>query len=238
MTSKTRKFRPSPALVISCVALCLALVGTAVAAPKLAVRSAQIVNGTVRTVDFRDNAVTSPKIADAAVTATDLGTDSVGSDEIAKDAVNSDEIAKDAVKTEEIADNAVNSAKVAPDSLTAGDLAANSVGSSEVTDESLTQTDLGVNSVGELEVAANAISADELTAVTLRSNADTLAAGQNGAVAVSCQGNEQIISGGGASVFGVEMTSNAPSGNGWFYSASNKTAATRTITVYALCLAP
>ena len=238
MTTKTRKLRPSPALVISCVALCFALVGTAVAAPKLAVRSAQIVNSTVRTVDFRDNAVTSPKIADATVTATDLGTDSVGSDEIAKDAVNSDEIAKDAVKTDEIADNAVASPEVAPDSLTAGDLAANSVGSSEVADESLTQADLGVNSVNELEVAANAISADELTAVTLRSNADTLAAGQNGAVAVSCQGNEQIISGGGASVFGVEMTSNAPSGNGWFYSASNKTAATRTITVYALCLAP
>ncbi|HWL64838.1 MAG TPA: hypothetical protein VNP73_02595 [Actinomycetota bacterium] len=238
MTTKTRKLRPSPALVISCVALCFALVGTAVAAPKLAVRSAQIVNGTVRTVDFRDNAVTSPKIADATVTATDLGTDSVGSEEIAKDAVNSDEIAKDAVKTDEIADNAVASPEVAPDSLTAGDLAANSVGSSEVADESLTQADLGVNSVNELEVAANAISADELTAVTLRSNADTLAAGQNGAVAVSCQGNEQIISGGGASVFGVEMTSNAPSGNGWFYSASNKTAATRTITVYALCLAP
>ncbi len=248
MTRKTRKFRPSPALVISCVALCFALVGTAVAAPKLAVRSAQIVNGTVRTVDLRDNAVQSLKIADAAVTAVDLATDSVGSDEIAKDAVksdeiakdavNSDEIAKDAVKTDEIADNAVASPEVAPDSLTAGDLAANSVGSSEVADESLTQNDLGVNSVNELEVTANAISADELTAVTLRSNADTLAAGQNGAVAVSCQGNEQIISGGGASVFGVEMTSNAPSGNGWFYSASNKTAVTRTITVYALCLAP
>jgi hypothetical protein len=38
------------------------------------------------------------------------------------------------------------------------------------------------------------------------------------------------------SEYGVEMTSNAPSGNGWFYAASNKTAATRTITVYALCL--
>lgn len=242
MTSKTdkaRKFRPSPALVIGCVALCFALAGTAVAAPKLAVRSAQIVNGTVRTVDLRDNAVQSLKIADAAVSAADLAIDSVGSEEIAKDAVKSDEIAKDAVNTDEIAANAVTSAEVAPDSLTAGDLAAGSVGSSEVIDESLTQADLGVNSVGELEVAANAISADELTTVTLRSNADTLAAGQNGAVAVGCQGNEQIISGGGAANgYGVEMTSNAPSGNGWFYSASNKTANSRTITVYALCLAP
>ena len=238
MTSKS-KFRPSPALVISCVALFLALVGTAIAAPKLAIRSAQIVNGTVRTVDLRDNAVQSVKIADAAVTAVDLATDSVGEDEIAKDAVKSDEIAKDAVKADEIAENAVASPEVAPDSLTAGDFAANSVGSSEVVDQSLTQADLGTNSVGETEVAADAISADELTTVTLRNNSDTLAAGQNGAVAVACQAGEQIISGGGATnAYGVEMTSNAPSGNGWFYSASNKTAATRTITVYALCLAP
>lgn len=228
MTTKT-KFRPSPALVISCVALFLALVGSAIAAPKLAVRSAQIVNSTVRTIDLRDSAVSSPKIADAAVSAVDLAADSVGSEEIAKDAV----------KADEIAENAVASPEVAPDSLTAGDLAANSVGSSEVTDQSLTQTDLGTNSVGETEVAADAISADELTGVTLRSNSDELAAGQNGAVAVGCQAGEQIISGGGATnAYGVEMTSNAPSGNGWFYSASNKTAATRTITVYALCLAP
>jgi hypothetical protein len=227
MTSKS-KFRPSPALVIACVALFAALSGSAVAA-KFAVRSAQIVDGTVRTADLRDNAVKSGKVADASLTADDLGTDSVGTEEIAKDAVKSDEIAE----------NAVASPEVAPDSLTAGDLAANSVGSSEVADQSLTQADLGINSVGETEVAANAISADELAQVTLRSNSDQLAAGQNGAVAVACQAGEQIVSGGGATNgYGVEMTSNAPSGNGWFYSASNKTAVARSITVYALCLAP
>lgn len=238
MTTKTRKFRPSPALVISCVALCFALVGTAVAAPKLAVRSAQIVNGTVRTVDFRDNAVTSPKIADATVTATDLGTDSVGSDEIAKDAVNSDEIAKDAVKTDEIADNAVASPEVAPDSLTAGDLAANSVGSSEVADQSLTQADLGTNSVGETEVAADAISADELTTVTVRTNSVVVNNGDNGGVSVNCNAGEQIISGGGQPTkYGVEMTSSLPSGNGWLYQVKNASGFNATITVYALCLA-
>ena len=90
--TKTRKFRPSPALVISCVALFVALTGSALAA-KASIGSTQIVNGTVRTVDLRDSAVNSPKIADATVTADDLGTDSVGTDEIAKDAVKSDEIA-------------------------------------------------------------------------------------------------------------------------------------------------
>lgn len=228
MTTKT-KFRPSPALAISCVALFLALVGTAFAAPKLAVRSAQIVNGTVRTIDLRDSAVSSPKIADAAVNAVDLAADSVGSEEIAKDAV----------KADEIAENAVASPEVAPDSLTAGDLAANSVGSSEVTDQSLTQADLGTNSVGETEVAANAISADELTTVTVRTNSTAINNGDTGGVSVSCNAGEQIISGGGQPTkYGVEMTTSIPSGNGWLYQVKNASGFNATITVYALCLAP
>lgn len=104
MTSKNRSYRPSPALVISCVALFLALTGSALAVgiAKNSVRSAQIVDGSVRTVDLRDNAVNAPKIA------------------------------PDAVGSEEIAENAVESVEVAPDALTAGDLGPNAVGSSEL----------------------------------------------------------------------------------------------------------
>jgi hypothetical protein len=104
MTPKTRPYRPSPALVISCLALFLALTGSAFAVgiAKNSVRSAQIADGTVRTVDLRDNAVDSQKIA----------ADSVGS--------------------EEIAENAVGSPEVADQSLTANDLGSNSVASSEL----------------------------------------------------------------------------------------------------------
>lgn len=236
MTSKS-KFRPSPAMAISCVALFLALVGTAFAAPQLAVRSAQIVNGTIRTADLGKDAVKSNKVADATISAADLGTDSVGSDEIAKDAVNTDEIAKDAVNTDEIAENAVASSEVAPDSLTAGDLAAASVTSSEVADQSLTSNDLGPDSVGSSEIQAGSVGANELGGTVVRTKSEAIAAGANGSIAVACQGTEQIVSGGGApSAYGVEMTSNAPTGNGWFYAASNKTANNATITVYAVCL--
>jgi hypothetical protein len=238
MTSKS-KFRPSPALAISCVALFLALVGTAFAAPQLAVRSAQIVNGTIRTADLGKDVVKSQKIADATVGAADLGADSVGSDEIAKDAVNSDEIAE----------NAVASAEVAPDSLTADDLAANSVGTVEVTNESLGSADLGIASVGTSEVTneslaqndlgPNSVGGSELGDVTVRTKSEPIGAGNNGVVSVACQAGEQVLSGGGApSAFGVEMTSNAPSGNGWFYAAKNTNGAGATITVYAVCLLP
>jgi hypothetical protein len=199
MTSKTRSFRPSPAMIVACLALLLALTGSAIAAgiAKNSVRSAQIVDGTVRTVDLRDNAVDSAKIA------------------------------PDAVGSEEIAENAVSSPEVAPDSLTAGDLGANSVTSSEIADHSVTSADL----------APESVRANELGTITQRNISATIQAGKTGSVSATCEPGEQIISGGGQpSVFGVEMTTTRPSGNGWLYQAKNNTATDQTITAFALCL--
>lgn len=222
MTRKTNtaaRRRISPALVISCLALFLALAGSALALPKNTVRSAQIVDATIRTVDIRDQAVNSAKVAEQSLTANDLATDSVGN--------------------EEIAENAVASSEVAPDSLTAADLGAASVSSSEVTDQSLGSVDLANNSVGPTEVATDAISSDELAAITVRNASEAIEAGKAGSVSVSCAPGEQVLSGGGQpSHFGVEMTSTRPSGNGWLYQAKNANGSDSTITVYAVCLAP
>jgi hypothetical protein len=216
MTSKTRSFRPSPALVVGCMALFLALTGSALAA-KATIGSNQIVNGSVRTVDLRDSAVNSAKVADNSITANDLGTDSVGSDEIAKDAVNSDEIAKDAVKSDEIAENAVTSSKVA--------------------DQSLTQDDLGPDSVGSSEIQAGAIRASELGTIIQVSNSTPIAANTVGSVSVNCPAGTTVISGGAQPAnFGVEMTSSLRSGNGWLYQAKNNNGAASTLTVFAYCL--
>jgi hypothetical protein len=199
MTKKTRSFRPSPALVISCLALFMALTGSAFAVgiAKNSVRSPQIVDGTVRTVDLHDGSVTTPK----------LGIASVG--------------------TDQLAENAVTSAKVAPDSLTAQDLAPSSVTSSEVADQSLTGAD----------IAPDSIRATQLGTITQRNISATIAAGKTGSVSANCEPGEQIISGGGQpSVFGVEMTTTRPSGNGWLYQAKNNTGTDQTITAFALCL--
>ncbi|HKB49990.1 MAG TPA: hypothetical protein VKC63_01000 [Solirubrobacterales bacterium] len=216
MTSKS-KFRPSPALVISCLALFLALAGSAFAAKAASVSSRQIVDGTVRTIDLRDNAVNSPKIADASVTANDLGTNSVGADEIAE--------------------NAVTSPKVAPDSLTAGDLGPASVTSSEVADQSLTQDDLGPNSVGSSEIQTGAIRASELGPIIQVTNSTAIAAGGSGSVTATCPEGTTVISGGGQPAnFGVEMTSTLRNGNGWLYQAKNNNGAASTLTAFAYCL--
>jgi len=217
MTRVTRSFRPSPALVVACMALFLAFTGSALAIGKNTVRSAQIVNGQVKTADLGRDAVRSGKIANETVAAADLRTDSVGSDEIARDAVN----------TDEIAENAVASPEVAPESLTSGDLGAASVASSEVADQSLTANDLGPASVG----------ASELGTATVRTRSEPIAAGAVGSISVACQAGEQVLSGGGQpGHYGVETTGTRPNGNGWTYLAKNQNGSDSTITVYALCL--
>jgi hypothetical protein len=210
MTSKNRSFRVSPALVISCLALFMALAGSAFAAGvvgKNTVRSAQIVDGTVRTVDLHDGAVNSAKVGDNTLTAGDLAPNAAG--------------------PEEIAENAVSSSKVAPDSLTSSDLGPNSVTSSEIADNSVTSAD----------VAPDSIRATQLGTITQRNITATIKANSTGSVSANCEPGEQIISGGGQpSVFGIEMTTTRPQGNGWLYQAKNNTANDQTITAFALCL--
>ena len=203
------KFRPSPALVIACIALFAALTGSAIAAGvgKNTVRSPQIVDGTIRTVDLRDNAVAAGKIA------------------------------PDAVDTTEIAENGVESSDVAPDSLTAQDLGPASVTSSEVADQSLTANDLGPDSVGSSELQAGSVRASELGPIIQVSNSAGLAAGASGGVSVDCPAGTTVISGGAQPAhFGVEMTSSLRSGNGWLYQAKNNNGSASTLTVFAYCL--
>jgi hypothetical protein len=220
MTSKNRSFRLSPALVISCLALFMALAGSAFAAGvvgKNTVRSPQIVDGTVRTVDLRDNAVTAPKIA------------------------------PDAVGSEEIAENAVASPEVAPDSLTSGDLAANSVTSSEVADQSLTADDLGADSVGSSEIANSSVGADELQSNSVHaaelagivtvSNSTTIKGNNNASVDVVCPAGTVLISGGGRGGFyQVALSGSYRSGNGWHVDARSSAANDTALTAYANCL--
>jgi hypothetical protein len=210
MTSKTRRFRPSPAMIISCVALFLALTGSALAVgiSKNSVRSAQIVDGTVRTVDLRDASVSTPKIASDAVTGTQL------------------------------AENSVSSPEVAQDSLTNQDLGAASVTSSEVADQSLTDADLGANSVGSSELQTGAVRAAELGPISQFSESATIKANGNLTTSVTCPAGTTAISGGGyATSYLVRQSANFRFGNGWRIDTHSDSNSDQTVTVYAYCLA-
>jgi hypothetical protein len=210
MTSKTSKIRrPSPALILSCVALFMALTGSALAVgvAKNSIRSAQIADGTVRTIDLKDNAVSAPKIA----------ANSVGA--------------------EEIAENAVSSSKVAPDSLTSQDLAPSSVTSSEVADQSLTSDDLAPNSVGSSEIQTGAVRASELGPIITVTNSNAVNTGGSVSVTATCPEGTTVISGGAQPAnFGVELTSTLRSGNGWLAQAKNNSGANSSLTAFAYCL--
>ena len=209
MTSKTRSFRPSPALVIACIALFAALTGSAIAAGvgKNTVRSPQIVDGTIRTVDLRDNAVAAGKIA------------------------------PDAVDTTEIAENGVESSDVAPETLTSADLGAASVTSSEVADQSLTANDLGPDSVGSSELQAGSVRASDLGGIIQASNAVTIKAGTNEAVTALCPAGTTVISGGGLpGLYAVYLVGSVRNGNGWQAYAHSTSGSDTTLTAYAYCL--
>jgi hypothetical protein len=208
MTKKST-FRPSPALVIACIALFAALTGSAIAAGvgKNTVRSPQIVDGTIRTVDLRDNAVAAGKIA------------------------------PDAVDTTEIAENGVDSSDVAPETLTSGDLGTASVTSSEVADQSLSANDLGPDSVGSSELQAGSVRASELGGIITVTNQIAIKAGDNATITASCPAGTTVISGGGLPAnYTVSLVGSVRGGNGWTAYARSYSANDSTLTAYAYCL--
>ncbi len=210
MTTKTRSFRISPAMILSIVALFVALGGSAYAVGigKNTVRSPQIVDGAVRTVDVRDNAVNAAKIA------------------------------PDAVGNEELAENSVTSQQVVDETLTNADLGAASVTSSEVADQSLTADDLGANSVGTSELQSASVRAAELGAIIQVSNEEAIKAnGGTKTVQVACPAGTTVISGGGFSTsFSIHMSGSFRFGNGWRVDAKNEATADKAVTAFAYCL--
>jgi hypothetical protein len=78
MLGKLRPGRPSPAMVVACIGLIVALTGTAWAAlGKNSVGSKQLKKGAVKTADLGGAAVTSAKLGDGAVTSAKLGSAAV-----------------------------------------------------------------------------------------------------------------------------------------------------------------
>ena len=120
-----RRRRPSASLIVSVIALCFALMGTAVAAGLApnSVGSKQLKDGGVKVNDLALNSVTSPKIADFEVANEDLKAGAVSTDKIAENDVQSQDIAADAVGNSELAvtvrTNSVNVAAGATGSVTA-----------------------------------------------------------------------------------------------------------------------
>lgn len=91
--------RPSPALVVACLALLFALTGTSIAAVE-----ATVPNNSVGTNQLKNNAVVAAKIKSNAVTAAKIASNAVASAKIAGNAVNSAKVANGTLLKEDFKD--------------------------------------------------------------------------------------------------------------------------------------
>ena len=219
MTSKTRKHRLSPTALIACLALFLALTGSAfaVGVAKNSVRSAQIVDGAVRTADLRDNAVKAAKVAPNAI----------GAGKIAENAVTSQQVVDETLTAQDLGDASVTSSEVADQSLGANDLGPDSVGASEIQ----------ANSVGTAELQSGAVRAADLAPLVVVVNEVAIKSDSTASASVACPAGTAVISGGfRGGEYKVHASGSYRSGNGWHLDARNGAANDTNIRVYAYCL--
>jgi trimeric autotransporter adhesin len=115
----------SVANVLSCLALFVALGGTAFAAVKLGpgqVKAVNIAPQAVTNPKIKNQAVTSGKIKNGGVNALDIGAGQVTSQKLATGAVTAKKIGKKAVTPRTIAEEAVTTAKLGSESIVASKL--------------------------------------------------------------------------------------------------------------------
>jgi hypothetical protein len=126
--------------------------GATVTTAQNLITSADIKDGTIKTVDLANGAVKSPKIADGQVKTADLG----------KGAVKSPKIADGQVKRADLINGGVNSAKIANGGVANADLANNAVNSAKIQDGQVTSADLANGGVGNADLANNAVNSAKI----------------------------------------------------------------------------
>jgi hypothetical protein len=112
----------SVANVLSCLALFVALGGSAYAATKLGpgqVKAVNIASQAVTNSKIKTQAVTSGKIKDLGINAADLGTGSVVNSKIASKAVTSAKLGNEAVGSTQLAKNAVTETRIGKEAISA-----------------------------------------------------------------------------------------------------------------------
>jgi hypothetical protein len=182
-----------------------------------------------------------------------LPKNSVGSRELKPNAVRTPDIARNAVKTGKVGPEAVKAGKLAKNAVPTNRLRDNAVTTDKVVDGAILTDKLGDKAVktDKLDDAAatrpkladSSVYAEKLAPITIRTNTVVVAKEERGVVAVSCEGNERMIGGGG----GFDIVTAAPhpsvimsmnqGPNTWRVRGFNPSAAfDRTLTARIFCL--
>ncbi len=158
--------RPSPALLVACLALFVALGGPA--------QAAKLVSGST----IRANTITSKQVKEKSLSVTDLSTasqaslrrtaaGSVAASELRDGGVGRADLAADAVDAGKVLDGSIGALDLAASSVFADELAPNAVGGAAVITEGVGSRALAPNSVGAEEVGSGAVGAAEVADGTL-----------------------------------------------------------------------
>ena len=147
--------RPSPPLVISMIAMFVALSGTAVALDgSNTVFSDDIVDGEVRNADIGPNAVGSGQINDGAVRSGDIRDGAVHGADIDTNAVANPELASRSVGFLELQFDSVHTSNVMDDTLRGRDVNDGSLTGDDIDDDSLTGDEIADGAVGTADLAS------------------------------------------------------------------------------------
>jgi len=92
----------------------------------------EIATNAVGTSELATDAVTGANILDGTISSLDIGTNAVGNDELANNAVGSANIIDGSIQGSDIATGAIGTVQIATNTITASDIAANAIGNSEL----------------------------------------------------------------------------------------------------------
>lgn len=151
----------SVANVLSCIALFVALAGTAYAAGKLGpgqVKAVNIANQAVTNAKIKTQAVTSGKIKNSGINGADIAPGAVINSKIANKAVTNAKLGTEAVTAGKLAKKAVTANVLGPEAVTAGKLGNSSVSATKLLPSFYLQLLKNVTYVTETSVNDSVIS--------------------------------------------------------------------------------
>jgi hypothetical protein len=227
----------TPATVISCIALFVALSGS--------VYAAGLAKNSVKARNIAKQAVTTAKLKNNAVTAKKLRSNSVIGSKIANESVGASKLADASVRSNALGGGVVTGRKIKDGAVTEGKLGNNSVGKDK----------LGANAVETGKLAKEAVTAEKVAAgfyaqlvknISYTNEDSALNADDSKEKEVTCPAGKEVT-GGGARINGAKaniiINESGPVVNvegkrtGWYVSARELSPETEpwSITTFAIC---
>ena len=219
-----KRWRPTPSFVVSCLALFVALSGSAIALQgQNGVKSDDIANGAVHRGDVANNAINGTKVANNSITGTDVN--------------------ESTLDGSQIPGTSGGGGSGAPSGPAGGDLTG-SYPNPTIANGAVGTAALGNGSVTSAKLGTSSVTSAKLGTLTARAVSSSLNGGASTTQAASCQAGEKAVAGGGQTggfdTFLTDsrpdVTPNTTNPGTWRTGFHNTGTGAATITTWVLCL--